>query len=275
MMDFYWLSESSGQAYYNVAGGKPEQYLPAVHNPECGHTYGVGVGPILPIDPVEIPGIEPYLKRAKKYQPISPAEWMTLKALIAKVTAGTELSRLPISPGMRCGPLDITYTCRKDIPDYMLILAFKAFSDRLTRQVSPLADVLRYPVSAQRKSAKKDVEQTAYFELVPLTTAKYVPISEYRYCMCPICGFPQSSSYRYAILDTTGLNDVDVVRSENGYIFYSERFKQQVEAAGFRGFAFIPSWRMSSDRSPSEVLNDMEFERQTGRPPDVSRPAGS
>lgn len=273
-LDYYWITENSDQAYYNVVGGKPERFLPKVYNPECGHTIWWGPGLVLPLDEAEIPGIKPYLKRAEQYEPISPEEWTTVLELIARATSGTSLSRLPIVPGMRIGTVDIVYTCRKDIPDYMSFPSAEIFSERLVQKLGSFSDVIVYPVSAQRKSAKKDVEQCAYSELLPLTTARFAPVSEYRRTTCPVCGKGVGSSYRYGIIDSTGIEGIDIVRADNGHIYYSEHFKQKAEAAGVRGLTFIPGWRMSSDRSPSEILNDMEFERQTGRPPNVSRPTG-
>ena len=273
-MDFYWITERREHTYYNIVGGTLDQCLPSLLSPECGHRVWTGGGTVLPIDKAQIPGIEPYLKRYRKNESVSPEEWKTLTDLIATATSGTALASQPINPGMRIGPVDIVYTCRKDIPDVMWIPASYLFSDRLIQQLGPLKDVHVYPASARRKSTKQTVEQTAYYELQPLTTAKFAPVSEYCCSRCPICGQKLSETYRYSILDMIGLEDLDVVRGENGRAYYSERFKQHVEAAGVRALTFIPAWRMSSESDLSTVLYDMEFERQTGQPPDVKRPAG-
>ncbi len=272
-MDFYLITEGRDQVYYNIVGGPIAQYLPSVQNPECGHKIYSGGGQVLPISATAIPGIEKYLKRARNSDSISPEEWATLAELVAKATSGTACSHMPVSPAMRLGPVDIVYTCRKEIPDVMWIPGSYMFSDRLLRQLGPMKDIHVYPVSAHRKSAKQSVEQTAFYELLPTLTAKFAPVCEYQCTRCDICGQIISVSYRHVILDMAGMDDVDVVRTEYGKIYYSERFKQKFESAGVRGLTFIPGWRMSSESDPSSILYDMEFERQTGRPPDVTRPA--
>src|ERR1051326_7582218 len=163
-MDYYWITENN-QPYYDVVGGEPERHLPKVYNPACGHMVCWGPALVLPMLEAEIPGIEPYLECAAKHEPISPDEWTTLCNLIAKATSGRPESRLLIVPGMRVGPADFEYTCRKDMPDFMWLPGVDVFSEELVRQLGQLNDVLVYPVSARRKSARRDAEQRTYVEL--------------------------------------------------------------------------------------------------------------